>query len=108
MKRVLCLAGLVCSTAVLVWAPAAAAGEVTCTGGSANPLTGKIVGNVVVPAGASCRIQGTVTGNVTALTGAQVGIRVGSIVRGNYTCNNCLFADLAVGSSPGGCGYGRQ
>ena len=101
MKRVLCLAGLVCSTAVLVWAPAAAAGEVTCTGGSANPLTGKIVGNVVVPAGASCRIQGTVTGNVTALTGAQVGIRVGSIVRGNYTCNNCLFADLH-GSTIGG------
>ena len=57
-------------------------------------MTGKIVGNVVVPAGASCRIQGTVTGNVTALSGAAVGIRVGSIVRGNYTCDGCLFADL--------------
>src|SRR4029453_7285409 len=73
---------------------AAAAGRGTCTGGSANPLTGKIVGNVVVPAGASCRIQGTVSGNVTALTGAAVGIRTGSTVRGNYTCDNCLFADL--------------
>ena len=94
MKRVLCLAGLICSTAVLVWAPAAVAGDLTCTGGSANPLTGKIDGNVVVPAGASCRIQGTVTGNVTALTGAAVGIRVGSLVQGNYTCNSCTFADL--------------
>jgi hypothetical protein len=80
---------------------AAAAGEVTCTGGTANPLTGKIVGNVVVPADASCRIQGTVSGNVTALTGAAVGIRTGSTVRGNYTCNNCLFADLG-GSTIGG------
>jgi hypothetical protein len=80
---------------------AAAAGDVTCTGGSANPLTGKIGGNVVVPAGSSCRIQGTVSGNVTALTGAAVGIRVGSTVRGNYTCNNCLFADLH-GSTIGG------
>ena len=34
------------------------------------------------------------TGNVTALSGAAVGIRVGSIVRGNYTCDGCLFADL--------------
>ena len=101
MKRVLCLAGLVCSAAVLVWAPAAAAGDVTCTGGPDNPLTGKIVGNVVVPAGASCRIQGAVSGNVTALTGAAVGIRTSSTVRGNYTCNNCLFADLA-GSTIGG------
>jgi hypothetical protein len=73
---------------------AAAAGDVTCTGGPTNPLTGKIVGNVVVPAGASCRIQGTVSGNVTALTGAQVGIRPDSRVRGNYTCTGCLFADL--------------
>ena len=94
MRRVLCLAGLACSAAVLVWAPAAVAGEVTCTGGPTTPLTGKIAGNVVVPAGASCRIQGTVSGNVTAFTGAQVGIRPGSTVRGNYTCNSCLFADL--------------
>jgi hypothetical protein len=94
VKQVLCLAGFVCAAAVLVWAPTAAAGDVTCTGGPASPLTGKIVGNVVVPAGASCRIQGTVTGNVTALSGAAVGIRVGSIVRGNYTCDSCLFADL--------------
>jgi hypothetical protein len=101
VKRVLCIAGLVCSAAMLVWAPAAAAGDVTCTGGTANPLTGKIVGNVVVPAGASCRIQGTVSGNVTALTGAAVGIRTGSTIRGNYTCNNCLFADLG-GSTIGG------
>jgi hypothetical protein len=85
---------LLCSTAVLVWAPAAAAGDVTCTGGPTNPLEGKIVGNVVVPVGASCRIHGTVNGNVTALAGAQVGIRPGSTVRGNYTCNNCVFADL--------------
>jgi len=94
VKRILCLAGLVCSAVVLVWAPGAAAGDVMCTGGPGNPLTGKIVGNVVVPADASCRIQGTVSGNVTALTGAAVGIRVGSTVRGNYTCTNCLFADL--------------
>ena len=80
---------------------AAAAGDVTCTGGPNNPLTGKIVGNVVVPADASCRIQGTVSGNVTALTGAAVGVRTGSTVRGNYTCNNCLFADLG-GSTIGG------
>lgn len=73
---------------------ATAAGDVTCTGGPGNPLTGRIVGNVVVPAGASCRIQGTVTGNVTALTGAAVGIRTGTTVRGNYSCDNCLFADL--------------
>jgi hypothetical protein len=86
--------GLVCSAVVLVWAPAAAGGDLTCTGGTGSPLTGKIVGNVVVPAGASCRIQGDVTGNVTALTGAAVGIRDGSTIRGNYTCNSCLFADL--------------
>src|SRR5690349_24437458 len=73
---------------------AAAAGDVACTGGPTNPLTGKIAANVVVPAGASCRIQGTVSGNVTALAGAQVGIRPGSTVRGNYTCTNCTFADL--------------
>ena len=101
MKRVLCLAGLVCSAALLVWAPAAAAGAVTCTGGTANPLTGTIDANVVVPAGASCRIQGTVNGNVTAYNGAAVGIRVGSSVSGNYTCNSCLFADLG-GSTIGG------
>ena len=47
-----------------------------------------------MPACASCRIQGTVTGNVTALAGAQVGIRPGSVVHGNYTCDSCLFADL--------------
>ena len=80
-------------TALLIGS-AAAAGDVTCTGGGTNPLTGKIAGNVVVPAGASCRIHGTVSGNVTALTGAQVGIRAGSTVRGDYNCTNCLFADL--------------
>jgi hypothetical protein len=42
-----------------------------------------------------------VSGNVTALTGAAVGIRTGSTIRGNYTCNNCLFADLG-GSTIGG------
>jgi len=94
VKHVMYLGGLVCPSAVLVWAPAAVAGDVTCTGGPTSPLTGRIVGNVVVPAGASCRIQGTVTGNVTALEGAQVGIRPGSIVHGNYTCDRCLFADL--------------
>jgi hypothetical protein len=80
---------------------AAAAGDVTCTGGSTNPLTGKIAANVVVPAGASCRIHGTVSGNVTALAGAQVGIRSGSTIRGNYTCTSCTFADLH-GSTIGG------
>lgn len=73
---------------------AAAAGDVTCTGGSANPLTGTIDANVVVPAGASCRIAGTVNGNVTAYKGAAVGIRPDSSISGNYTCNSCLFADL--------------
>jgi hypothetical protein len=101
VKRVLCLACLVCSAAVLAWAPAAAASDVTCTGGTTNPLEGTIDGNVVVPAGASCRIHGTVTGNVTAFKGAAVGIRAGSMVRGNYTCNACLFADLS-GSTIGG------
>jgi hypothetical protein len=101
VKRVLCLAGLVCSAAVLVWAPAAAAGDVTCTGGTANPLEGTIDGNVVVPAGASCRIHGTVTGNVTAFKGAAVGIRADSTVLGNYICNACRFADLN-GSTIGG------
>src|SRR6266566_5410548 len=101
MKQVLCLAGLVCSAAVLVWAPAAAASDVICTGGSSNPLTGTINANVVVPAGASCRIAGTVNGNVTAYKGAAVGIRKDSIVTGNYTCNSCLFADLH-GSTIGG------
>lgn len=101
MKRLLCLAGLVCSATVLVWAPAAAAAEVTCTGGSANPLTGTIDANIVVPAGASCRIHATVNGNVTAYKGAAVGIRTGSTVSGNYTCNSCLFADLH-GSTIGG------
>jgi hypothetical protein len=80
---------------------AAAASDVTCTGGSSNPLTGTIDGNVVVPAGASCRIAGTVTGNVTAYKGAAVGIRKDSMVGGNYTCNSCLFADLH-GSTIGG------
>jgi hypothetical protein len=80
---------------------AAAAGEVTCTGGSNDPLTGTINANVVVPAGASCRIAGTVNGNVTAYKGAAVGIRKDSIVSGNYTCNSCLFADLH-GSTIGG------
>jgi hypothetical protein len=80
---------------------AAAASDVTCTGGPSNPLTGTIDGNVVVPAGASCRIAGTVTGNVTAYKGAAVGIRTESSVSGNYTCNSCLFADLH-GSTIGG------
>ena len=101
MKRILCLAGLVCSAAVLVWAPAAAAGEVTCTGGPNNPLEGTIDANVVVPAGASCRIHASVNGNVTAYKGAAVGIRAGSSISGNYTCNSCLFADLH-GSTIGG------
>ena len=50
MRRMLCLAGLVCSAAVLVFAPAAAAGNVTCDG----VLSGPISGNVIVPKGADC------------------------------------------------------
>jgi hypothetical protein len=94
MRRLMCLAVLACAAAVLVWVPAAAAGAVECTGGTDDPLTGEIVGNVVVPAGASCRIQGTVTGNVTAEAGSQLGIRAGSAIGGNVTCDGCTFFDL--------------
>ncbi len=90
MKRMLCLAGLVCSAAVLVWVPAAAAGNVTCEG----LLSGPVTGNVVVPKGAECALEfADVSGNVTAQIGATVSI-LGSTVGGNYTCNNCEQSHL--------------
>ena len=90
MRRIVCLAGLVCSAAVLVLAPAAAAGNVTCDG----LLSGPVTGNVIVPKGAECALQfADVSGNVTAQTDATVSI-LGSTVGGNYTCNNCEQAHL--------------
>jgi hypothetical protein len=94
MRRLMCLAVLACAAAVLVWVPAAAAGAVECTGGTDDPLTGEIVGNVVVPAGASCRIDGctffdlhgsTVHGNVS-VRGEQEGSFIDdSTIDGNLT-----------------------
>ena len=90
MKRMLCLAGLVCSAAVLAWAPAAAAGNVTCEG----VLSGSVGGNVIVPNGAECSLDfADVSGNVIAQIDATVSI-LGSTVGGNYTCNNCEQAHL--------------
>jgi len=93
MKRILCLAGFVCSAAVLVSAPAATAGTITCNDAT-GARSGPIAGDIVVPSGGRCRLDGAqVTGNVTAQIGATVGIR-SSTVGGNYTCNGCTFADL--------------
>ena len=90
MRRIVCLAGLVCSAAVLVLAPAAAAGNVTCQG----VLSGSVAGNVIVPKGAECALEfADVSGNVTAQIDATVSV-LGSTVGGNYTCNNCEQAHL--------------
>ena len=91
------LAGLVCSGAVLVFAPAAAAGNVSCEG----TLSGPINGNVVVPKGAECSFElADVSGNVTAQTDATVSI-LGSTVGGNYICNNCEQAHLETSTING-------
>ena len=90
MKRMLWLAGLVCSGVVLVFAPAAAAGNVTCQG----TLSGPVSGNVIVPKGAECSLEAAeVSGNVIAQIDATVSV-LGSTVGGNYTCNNCEQAHL--------------
>jgi len=90
MRRILCLAGLMCAASVLVWAPAAAAGDVRCTGA----MTGPINGNVTVPSGESCRLtNAAVSGNVTVQIGANAVVTT-STVGGNYSCNNCTYADL--------------
>ena len=89
MKRMLWLAGLVCSGAVLVFAPAAAAGNVSCEG----TLSGPINGNVVVP-------KALRVGNVIAQSGATISI-LGSTVGGNYTCNNCEQAHLQTSTING-------
>jgi hypothetical protein len=82
---------LVCSAAMLVFAPAAAAGNVTCEG----VLSGPISGNVVVPRGAECSLEfADVSGNVTAQVDATIDV-VGSTIGGNYTCNNCMQSHLA-------------
>ena len=90
MRRITCLAVSVCSAAVLVLAPSAAAGNVTCQG----VLSGPVTGNVLVPKGAECSLEfADVSGNVTAQTDATVSV-LGSTVGGNYTCNNCEQAHL--------------
>ena len=100
----LCLAGLVCSAAVLVLAPAAAAGNVTCDG----VLSGPISGNVIVPKGADCELQlAAVSGNVTAQVGATVDV-LGSTVGGNYTCNNCEQAHLETSTINGNVQISRR
>jgi hypothetical protein len=88
------------------------AGETMCTT-TLGPVT--VRGNLVVPAGAFCRLNGThVTGNVTVESGSHLGtpagptidgnvdiepggdavLRLATVVRGNYRCNQCNFADL--------------
>jgi hypothetical protein len=90
VRHIVWLAGLVCSAAVLVFAPAAAAGNVTCQG----VLSGPVTGNVLVPRGAECSLEfADVSGNVTAQFDATVSV-LGSTVGGNYTCNNCEQAHL--------------
>jgi hypothetical protein len=97
VRRMLCLAGLVCSAAVLALAPAASAGNVTCDG----VLSGPISGNVVVPTGADCELQfAEVSGNVIAQTGATVSV-LGSTVGGNYTCNECEQSHLQTSTVNG-------
>jgi hypothetical protein len=91
------LAGLVCAATVLVWAPAAGAGNVTCDG----VVSGPISGNVVVPKGAECSLElADVGGNVTAQIDAKVTI-LGSTVGGNYSCNNCEQAHLETSTING-------
>jgi hypothetical protein len=93
VRRILCIAGLACSLAVLVWAPAAAAGTITCNDAT-GAWSGPIVGDIVVPSGGRCRLSAAqLTGNITAQIGANVGITA-STVSGTYACNSCTFADL--------------
>ena len=104
MRRTLCLAGLVCSAAVLVLAPAAAAGNVTCEGS----LSGTVTGNVVVPEGAECSLEfADVSGNVIAQTDSTVSI-LGSAVGGNFTCNNCEQAHLESSTISGNYHISRE
>ena len=101
MKRILGVAGLACSMAVLMWAPAASAGTIIC-----NDATGARSATDLRrhrrAEGGRCRLAGAqLTGNITAQIGASVGISTASTVSGNYTCNRCRFADLLDSSIAG-------
>ena len=83
--------------ATLGGAAAAFAADMTCTGA----LSGKITGNVLVPAGASCTLSDvTVTGNVQVLQNASLTVdatQQPATIGGNVQATNCTFALLEGG-----------
>ena len=89
---------------LLAWAPGLSLGaETNCAGGSAQPLTGAVKGNVSVPVGATCVISNAeIFGNVRVYWNASISLYQ-TIIHGDFMATGASGVRFnSLGEDPGG------